>query len=79
MYESGYSLRIYQILENDLVAFLNNIPINYYLKNERKKIFSPKLSELLIRIGSQVDIFFKNWGVVHRVSPRFLRTRTLRN
>ena len=65
MYKSGYTLRIYRILENDLVNFLNNISIEYYLGEERKKIYSPKLAELLIRIGSQVDIFFRNWDIVH--------------
>lgn len=67
MYKSGYSLRIYQILENDLINFLNYIPLDYYFGNKRKEIFSPKLSELLIRIGSQVDIFFRNWDIVHDV------------
>lgn len=65
MYKSGYTLRIYRILENDLVNFLNNISIEYYLGEERKEIYSPKLAELLIRIGSQVDIFFRNWDIVH--------------
>lgn len=65
MYKSGYTLRIYQILENDLVTFLNNISIEYYVGEKRKEIYSPKLAELLIRIGSQVDIFFRNWDIVH--------------
>lgn len=65
MHKSGYTLRIYRILENDLVNFLDNISIEYYLGEERKKIYSPKLAELLIRIGSQVDIYFRNWDIVH--------------
>ncbi len=67
MYKSGYTLRIYQILENDLVTFLNYIPIEYYKGEKRKEIYSPKLSELLLRIGSQVDIFFRQWNLVHEV------------
>lgn len=55
---------MFQILENDLVNFNNYIPIDYYLGEKRKDIFSPKLSELLIRIGSQIDIFFRNWDLV---------------
>ncbi len=64
MYESGYSLRMFQILENELVNFFNYIPIDYYSGDKRKDIFSPRLSELLIRIGSQIDIFFRNWDRV---------------
>ncbi len=67
MYESGYSLRMFQILEDDVVDFLTYIPLEYYLGDKRKEIFSPRLAELLIRIGSQVDIFFKNWDIVHEV------------
>lgn len=64
MYKSGYTLRIYQILENDLFTFFNYIPIEYYLGEKRKEIYSPKLSELLLRIGSAVDNFFRNWDIV---------------
>jgi len=64
MFKSGYSLNSYQILEDDLIDFLKNISIDYYQGDERKKIFSPKLGELLIRIGSQIDIFFRNWDIV---------------
>lgn len=67
MYKSGYSVNIYKILERDVVDFLNYIPIDYYLGNKRKDIFSPKLAELLIRIGSQIDTFFRNWDIVHEV------------
>ncbi len=66
MYKSGYSLKIYRILEDDLVDFLKNITIDYYLGKDREQIFSPKLSELLVRIGSQVDIFFRNWDIVQK-------------
>ena len=64
MYKSGYSLKIYQMLENDLINFLNYIPLHYYNANKRKEIFSPKLSELLIRIVSQIDIFFREWDII---------------
>ena len=66
MYKSGYTLKIYRILEDDLVDFFKNISIDYYLGKDREKIFSPKLSELLVRIGSQVDIFFRNWDIVQK-------------
>ncbi len=67
MYESGYSVNIYKILERDVVDFLNYIPIDYYLGSKRKDIFSPKLAELLLRIGSQIDTFFRNWDIVQEV------------
>lgn len=67
MYKSGHTLKLYQILENDLANFLHYIPIDYYLDDQWKKIYSPRLAELLIRIGSQVDIFFRYWDIVHAV------------
>ena len=67
MFKSGYSVRIFKVLEDDLVDFFNYIPIEYYPNEESQNIYSPKLAELLIRIGSQVDIFFRHWGVVHNV------------
>lgn len=63
MFKSGYSLRAFKMLEDDLVNFLNYISIEYYSSEEWKKIYSPKLAEHFIRIGSQVDIFLKNWCV----------------
>lgn len=71
MYESGYSLNMFRILETDLIDFLNYIPIDYYIGDERKEIYSPKLAELLIRIGSQVDIFFRHYDVVHNIFKKF--------
>lgn len=68
-FRSGHSLKLFQILENDLVEYLKYISIDYYKGDERQKIFSPKLSELLIRIGSQIDIFFRNWDIVHSQNP----------
>ena len=65
MFRSGYTLKLFQILENDFIDYLKYISIDYYRGDERKKIFSPKLNELLIRIGSQIDIFFRNWDIVH--------------
>lgn len=70
MYDSGYSIRMYRILEDDFIDFLNYIPAEYYSYNERKKICSPILSDLMIRIGSQIDIFFKNWDLVQKLNPK---------
>jgi len=72
MFKSGHSLNLYQIIEDDFMEFLKNISIDYYQGDERKKIFSPKLGELLIRIGSQIDIFFRNWDIVQSHNPGVL-------
>lgn len=69
MFESGYSLRVFKILEDDLVNFLNYISIEYYSNEEWKKIYSPKLAEYFIRIGSQVDTFLRNWCVDSTLFP----------
>lgn len=50
-----------------MLSILNYIPIDYYLGSKRKDLFSPKRAELLIRIGSQIDTFFRNWNIVHEV------------
>ncbi len=50
MFKSGYTLKLFRILEDDVVDFLTYIPLEYYSVDERKKIISPKLAELLIRI-----------------------------
>ncbi|MCX9009695.1 MAG: hypothetical protein OIN66_01115 [Candidatus Methanoperedens sp.] len=67
MYKSGYSVNIFKILERDVIDFLNYIPIDYYIDSKRKNIYSPRLAELLIRIGSQIDTFFRNWVIVHEI------------
>ncbi len=69
MFKSGYTLMLFQILENDVVDFLTYIPLEYYLGDKRSEIYSPRLAELLIRIGSQIDIYFRNWSVVQQNNP----------
>lgn len=64
MYKSGYTLKMYQLLEDDFEKVFKYIPPNYYSESERKKIYSPVLSDLLIRAGSQIDSFFGNWDIV---------------
>ena len=39
MFRSGYTLKLFQILENDLVDYLKYISINYYLGDKKKKYF----------------------------------------
>jgi len=69
IYESGHSIRMFEIIENDLVTFFRYIPPEYYDNEDREKIISPVLVDLLIRIGSQIDIFFRNWDLVHELNP----------
>ncbi len=33
MFKSGYTLRLFRILEDDVVDFLTYIPLEYYLPN----------------------------------------------
>ncbi|HZY24261.1 MAG TPA: hypothetical protein VFE71_00425 [Bacteroidales bacterium] len=68
MYESGYSLRMFEILEDNLVNFLKYIPAEYCNFDQRKKIYSPVLNDLLIRIGCQIDLFFRNWEIIQKLN-----------
>lgn len=68
MYESGYSLRMFEILEDNLVNFLKYAPVEYCNSDTRKKIYSPLLNDLLTRIGCQIDLFFRNWEVVQKLN-----------
>lgn len=65
MYKSGYTVMIFEDLERDVMRFLENVALEYYPDSEdREKIYSPKLSNILINIGSRTDEFFKNWSIV---------------
>jgi len=57
---NGEYITQYHILEEDFVKFIEYIPLELYRTN-REAIKSPKLGDLLLRIGSNVDIFFRNW------------------
>lgn len=59
-FSNGEHITQYHLLEEDFVKFIEYIPLELYRKN-RKAIKSPKLGDLLLRIGSNVDIFFRNW------------------
>ena len=58
---SGYAVDMYHILEKDLLKFLEYMPLYVYdAPQKREKIHSPKLAELLVRIGYNIDIFLKH-------------------
>lgn len=65
MYKIGHTLMIYGDLESNVIEFLRYIPLEYYPKDkDRELIYSPKLANILISIGSQIDTFFRNWILV---------------
>lgn len=67
IYNSGHTLMMFNALENDLIEFLKFIPLEYYKEsNERELIYSPRLANILMNIGSQIDSFFRYWQKVHK-------------
>ena len=57
--EQGYHIDRYHALEKDLLEFLEFIPLEFYPCRARQCIRSTYLADLLLRIGSNIDIFFK--------------------
>jgi hypothetical protein len=59
-FEVGYHVDRYYELEEDLIEFLRYIPLE--LNNnidKRTSIQSPYLADMLVRIGSNIDVFFR--------------------
>jgi len=58
-FERGYHIDRYHALEEDLLTFLNYITIEFYPKPKNQKyIKSIYLADLMLRIGSNIGIFF---------------------
>lgn len=58
--EQGYHIDRYHALEDDLLRFLDFITLDFYPSiEERKTVKSLYLGDLLLRIGSNIDIFFR--------------------
>jgi hypothetical protein len=58
--EQGYHIDRYHALEDDLLRFLDFVTLDFYPSiEERQKIKSLYLGDLLLRIGSNIDIFFR--------------------
>ena len=58
-FENGYYIDRYYALEEDLLRFFNYITLEFYPKPQnRKHIRSIYLSDLLLRIGSNISTFF---------------------
>lgn len=58
----GYHIDRYYVLEEDLLEFLRFLPLEFYPKySDRLNIKSTYLADLLLRIGSNIDIFFSKY------------------
>jgi hypothetical protein len=61
-FRKSYHIDRYHALEEDLLRFLDFIPLELYNSPaEREYIRSTYLADLLLRIGSNIDIFFKKF------------------
>ena len=57
MFGTGTSFDTYSMIEEDFLNIVKIIP----LEKESLNIFSPKLSDIILRVGSNIDIFFNEW------------------
>lgn len=55
---SGYSSEMYQIIESDFIEFTNYVPLEEGLLDN---VYSPRLADIIIRLGCQIEAFFKEW------------------
>ena len=63
---SGYHIDRYYVLEEDFLKFLRFLPLEFYPEYEhRLKIRSTYLADLLLRIGSNIDIFFRKYIITY--------------
>lgn len=57
MFNSGYSIEMYRIIEDDFIDFIRYVP----LEESHLKVYSPKLADIIIRCCNQIETFFKEW------------------
>ena len=58
-FEKGYHIDRYHALEEDLLTFLDYVTIEFYPKPRNQRyIKSIYLADLMLRIGSNIGIFF---------------------
>jgi hypothetical protein len=73
-FDSGYAIDMYHMLEKDLLNFLEYMPLYVYdAPKKRKEIHSPKLAELLVRIGYNIDIFLKHLMAKKKLESTIIR------
>jgi hypothetical protein len=62
-FEKGYHIDRYHVLEEDLLTFLNYVTLEFYPKPRNQKyIKSRYLADLMLRIGSNIGIFFDKFS-----------------
>lgn len=70
--EQGYQIDRYYALEEDLLRFLGFVTLEFYPSiDERKSIRSLYLGDLLLRIGSNIDILFRKMISREKDNPKF--------
>ncbi len=63
----GLHIDRYRILEDDLLKFLYYMPLDFYpTADARSHIASPYLADMLIRVGSAIDTFFRKFIMAHQ-------------
>jgi hypothetical protein len=68
--KKGYHVDRYHALEDDLLRFLDYITLEFYSSvGERQQIRSMYLADLLLRIGSNIDIFFSKYIISNSNVP----------
>jgi hypothetical protein len=70
--EQGYHIDRYHALEEDLLRFFDFVTLDFYPSiEERQMIRSLYLGDLLLRIGSNIDIFFRKIILSNQDEPIF--------
>ncbi|MGV8127226.1 MAG: hypothetical protein ACP5PV_08475 [Methanothrix sp.] len=68
-FENGYHIDRYNALEEDLLNFLNYITLEFYPKQQNQRyIRSIYLADLMLRMGSNISIFFDKFIECHVIS-----------
>lgn len=57
IFNSGYSIEMYRIIEDDFIDFIRYVP----LEESHLNVYSPKLADIIIRCCNQIETFFKEW------------------
>lgn len=89
--KKGYHVDRYHALEEDLLRFCDYISLEFYPSvDKRRAIRSMYLADLLLRIGSNIDIFFSKYissnshvkecsNIAKEKPPEFWNWETLRS
>lgn len=68
-FEKGYHIDRYHALEGDLLTFLDHVTLEFYpQQQDRVNIKSIYLADLMLRIGSNIGIFFDKFIESYMVS-----------